>query len=1428
MRKREKAKRAVLWLLAGTLTAGNFVSAAGGQGPEPVGESRQERTDEERTKKAEQSETERERRRASGSLAEREEPGDEDEREASGHEREDEDDKKEKIASPSGPFKDREDWEEATAANAVPLSVSATGDLWDHWLGADMDWEGDGSEQNPYEISGLSGLMGLSEAVAQGESFSGRYFELKSDIDLGDLELEGGSWNPIGWYQNRADLGGEPETAFEGCFDGAGHTISGLKFAKADYDYSYLGLFGLVDGAEIRNLSLEAQQVSGADNVGILVGRAEGDSRIFNVTVSGAVYAQADAGGIAGEVDGGSGRTVIENCRAEDVVVNSQGRTGFVGGIAGNVQKGDLVDVKAVTMDGDSSRIQGKGYVGGIAGRQNQANIYNSYVCGTIGGNQTRAVGGICGLYQSGDIVVARFDGEIGRTNQGMASQEGTFVGTREPENGFRYGTGKEDHFSYLYAGAEEQVREAVGSGIADDNVWTFDAHIGYFTDYGKKYVKVAGERTEDCGERYFYEELEDGIQYVITQKTEQEVDIDYGEGQAFKIDHYAPGSQGQPVRGYLVSVPRIDTKNANGTYDSDVATLTAIPEGTNSYYRPIDKENPAAVAPGSTLSVTTAAKNKGESRYQMAYDAKEPGKVKPPTYTDEAGDRQPMTYVNGGSYTFEMPECDTELNAEYVKVTTMLAMEPEETEISVVQTRTGDRKEPEITTEVRDGQGRLIARYIDGALDQSAEVLPVRIQAKHNGAGDTADRTVLWSIDNTDLLRFEDGFEGGYTQEDARVLPDLDSDFIQGHIQKAQKDQADGGYEQPIANTVYRQSAVVTASTNPATSVDQKAVTGTCKVTVSFQIKDQTTLRVEGMSLNKSQADFWIIRRLTGDRTAPEETYVSAGEIRLSASLNPARPFYKNVTWADTEDGKIIKMAPEGVNQQECRITAVYDPEGKNHPAWIQNIVSADNAAKELDGGYLKLDGSGIMTETVTATSEDQTHGVVKAQCQVTVHFVTDDQTVIHPEGLQLDREELSYDLEYQFQGDTGSEITEKRGFGERDTLKAVIFPQLSEQEGHEPYNRTILWESSDPEAVAADGGRLTVLDGAPWIKEAMEQAPYQAKKQVVITARTEDGDKTASCLVDLSFSARALEADREKAEFEIVLTRSGRRSSPSYTWSGGEGVQLGAVLYPENEPVKQGWKSADEGIVTVTEQGFAVPVILDGEGNVKAQWLKDAITSSKDSVKTQTELFVESPDGTRTDRVIAGLTLKVVDNTYSSSGGGGGGGGGGSSSGASSSGTTPTGSIHKTVTPPAGAVTGEWVQAAAGQWLFKGNGRTYAGEWAFIHNPYAGSGQNSAEWFYFGADGFMETGWYTDPAGNIFYLNPVSDNTLGRMFTGWNWIDDDGDGVAQCYYFNTQSDGTKGRLFRNETTPDGFQVNEKGQWIVEGVIQTKENRKG
>lgn len=68
--------------------------------------------------------------------------------------------------------------------------------------------------------------------------------------------------------------------------------------------------------------------------------------------------------------------------------------------------------------------------------------------------------------------------------------------------------------------------------------------------------------------------------------------------------------------------------------------------------------------------------------------------------------------------------------------------------------------------------------------------------------------------------------------------------------------------------------------------------------------------------------------------------------------------------------------------------------------------------------------------------------------------------------------------------------------------------------------------------------------------------------------------------------------------------------------------------------------------------------------------------------------------------------------------------------------------------------------------------------------------------------------TGWWygTNADNSTWYAN------------GWQWVDGNGDGVAECYYF----DGN-GYIATNGTTPDGYQVNGDGQWMQNGVVQTK-----
>lgn len=65
-----------------------------------------------------------------------------------------------------------------------------------------------------------------------------------------------------------------------------------------------------------------------------------------------------------------------------------------------------------------------------------------------------------------------------------------------------------------------------------------------------------------------------------------------------------------------------------------------------------------------------------------------------------------------------------------------------------------------------------------------------------------------------------------------------------------------------------------------------------------------------------------------------------------------------------------------------------------------------------------------------------------------------------------------------------------------------------------------------------------------------------------------------------------------------------------------------------------------------------------------------------------------------------------------------------------------------------------------------------------------------------------------------NWWYQNDDGSYPAG----GWDWIDGNSDGTAECYYF----DGS-GWMYVSTDTPDGFRVNENGAWVADGMIQTK-----
>lgn len=75
--------------------------------------------------------------------------------------------------------------------------------------------------------------------------------------------------------------------------------------------------------------------------------------------------------------------------------------------------------------------------------------------------------------------------------------------------------------------------------------------------------------------------------------------------------------------------------------------------------------------------------------------------------------------------------------------------------------------------------------------------------------------------------------------------------------------------------------------------------------------------------------------------------------------------------------------------------------------------------------------------------------------------------------------------------------------------------------------------------------------------------------------------------------------------------------------------------------------------------------------------------------------------------------------------------------------------------------------------------------------------------------------SGWQKDDKGWWYGTN--ADNSAWHA-NGWQWVDGNGDGVAECYYFDVN-----GYCLMNTTTPDGYKVDSNGAWLVNGAVKTK-----
>lgn len=785
---------------------------------------------------------------------------------------------KEPEAGAAEVITDKDELIPATPSNATPSNAMFYKGALNIWGGMEMSdhFDGEGTEEEPYEINSDKDLKLLAYHVANEEvdGYEGYYFALTRDISLSDTA----SWLPIGYFTEAGDSEPKP---FKGNFNGQGYRVYNLKISDTTQDYA--GLFGSVHGAVIENLTVDGQ-VNAHSKAALLVGETN-DSTISNCSSRGQVRGVGVIGGIVGEAYD----SVILECTNTAGVLGGTDADGvneaYAGGICGSAQSSFMSDCTSDTTDSYSA-LYSEGYVGGIAGNIYETEIYNTYVEGKVGSTSADYIGGLVGRMQSGQVKNGRFAGTIGASTSSTLKTAGLFVGYIE---GGTIDLG--DDLAYLYTDSEDKYSlNPFGNKLTPQI--RLEHHIGaYYSNQRDFSLYQMGSFIKQTN-RYFYEELETGVLEIGKEN----------------IHHYAPSKTGDPVRGYLITIPAVDH-----------GTLSVL-ESQNNFAKEINWANPGAVAKGAKVLVYTSPLNETESEPPVYYELV-PDSL---SWTTDDFDKEEIIHTNGAETSFTMPEGNITLSAKYRAMTNGVILDKTELTFEIEQIRSGSRWNPQIGWKVTDPQ------------KLTATVIP-----------DTAaNKNIIWNVKDTD----GSSTDVIHVTENGEVSVNQSAKWIQELIQAGVTNQE-----------LYPSKKITTEGTNYAsvtvtTEAGQKR--SSAFVTVNFKITDDTVVPVSDVKLDQSELAFEIVRTLEGDRLDPTERYSVTPSKRLYETITPEYADNKNVKWS-VGDADMLRIDSEGI------VSA------KENAKWILDLIRAEEE-RNKEHPYAKKEASGTRSNYVTVTTED------------------------------------------------------------------------------------------------------------------------------------------------------------------------------------------------------------------------------------------------------------------------------------------------------------------------------------------------------------------------------------------------------------------------------------------------------------------------
>ncbi|MBP3668413.1 MAG: hypothetical protein J6J26_02430 [Bacteroides sp.] len=242
------------------------------------------------------------------------------------------------------------------------------------------------------ELAAFANIVN-GDAGMEPDSFDGKIVKMTSSISLKGYQ----PWTPIG---KTAD------TPFKGTFDGCHKTISDLK---TDANKDYQGFFGFLDGATIKNLTIEGE-VEGKNYVGAVAAYAT-NSTFEDCTFGNPNFSDFHVSGLnwIGSVIGYAKGSVFEQCVNYGQVTGGEG--GYVGGLGGGSDNSSLkgctnyggVAVGEGGCGGGLMGLMNGGYISGCANHGEMTSVASmiSSILANIAGEMANKVQ-IIGSYSDG------------------------------------------------------------------------------------------------------------------------------------------------------------------------------------------------------------------------------------------------------------------------------------------------------------------------------------------------------------------------------------------------------------------------------------------------------------------------------------------------------------------------------------------------------------------------------------------------------------------------------------------------------------------------------------------------------------------------------------------------------------------------------------------------------------------------------------------------------------------------------------------------------------------------------------------------------------------------------------------------------------------------------------------------------------------